>query len=368
MNRQWQVWRRIGCFGKMHSGNLGASLIFFMFFLIVFLSFISPHKAFANEAPWILKKIGDNAVTGTARWCGSGNVVVWQGATSGIHLADLSAGSEKAITTSWQHVNPTCLPDGRYVLFEDESDRKTKTYELASSKIKTIECLNKKVVLSPDMKMAASVDIKACESIGLPWGETIPIKKITNVSLVGYSPPSIVGWFPNKQKIILSFIELLVPGTFTQHIQLAAYDLVSAKLTLLPIMQGSSLVKFTEDSRYVYFAGGPQISLKSPMPPSHLYRVNIEKEPLKAELLKSEIVAFDVHPQRGVLLLNKHGILTLDEKGLKQLAQLKNANAPKFSPEGSKILLTKQNKFHGEDGPEGPPITSSVYILVLTQN
>jgi len=340
-------------------------------FLILLCTVITETNA-ANNTEWAKKKIGGDARIGTAKWCGSGSsTIVWQGVTSGIHLADLSSGAVVAITQSWQHADPFCSPDGRFVFFMDESTNKTKAYDLNTSKITTIECLSNKVILSPDMRAAVSVDAKGCGSIDLPWGETIPIKRITGIQSQGGELSSVVAWFSDRQRVILSFIEPFKPGMFSQHISIAVYDFANAKLTPIQLPHNPFQIKVSEDGKHLFYIGeNVRKSLNGSPRPSHLFKVDIEHIPTKAKQVQLSVSAFDIHPQHGMAILKSDGEILVGmpgNGGLKRVSRQKMDGTAKFSPDGHKLLLMRQDPFHGQDGPEGPPITSTVYVLFVNQ-
>lgn len=339
---------------------------------LALLLWISATEAHAgNDTTWAIKKIGGNAAIGTARWCGTAEKMVWQGVTSGIHLADLPSGSVKTITEFWQHTAPFCSPDGRFVFFMDESINKTKAYDLKTSKITTIECLSKEVVLSPDMKAALSVNAKGCESIDLPWGETIPIKRITGVQNQGGELSSTVIWFSDRKKVILTFIEPFSPKKLSQRISAAVYDLASTKLVQLQLPQNPYRIRVSEDGKSLFYLGGSLgTQLNELNNAAHLFKADMEHIPTKIEQVQSNVSDFDVSPQHGMAILRNDGevLIGVSEKSvLKQASRQKMSNTLKFSPDGHKVLLMKQDPFRGAEGPEGPPITNSIYILLESQ-
>lgn len=322
----------------------------------------------ANNTKWDRKKIGVEARLGTAKWCGSDSQkIVWQGVSSGIHFSKISNGAVETITHSRTHTDPFCSPDGRFVFFIDESIGKIKAYDLNTSKITTVECLSNRVALSPDMRSAVSVDAGGCRTIELPWGEVIPVKRINVMKSIGSELPSVVAWFPSMQKIILSFVEPFKPGMLAQHISIAVYEFSNSKLTPIKLPHNPSRIKVSDNERHIFYLGeNIRKHLNETPPPSNLFKVDIELMPIKTEQVGSNISAFDMHPRHGFALLNSKGEISVgmpDNKGIKSIYHQNTDGPVTFSPDGSKLLLMKQDTFHGKDGPTGPPITSAVYIL-----
>lgn len=333
--------------------------------LFLLLSVIAAHAG--NNSNWVIKKIGGNAVIGTAEWCGSDSKIVWQGVTSGIHLADLSSNLIKKITNSWQHTTPFCSLDGQFVFFMDESTNKRKVIDLKTSKTTTIECLNRNVFLSPSMDAAVSFDAKGCESIDLPWGEVLPVKKITGMRNQEGGLSSVVTWLSDKKKIVLTFITPFKPGGFSQRISAAVYDLENAKLMALQLTDNPHHIRVTKDGKYLFYLGYPPHMLSSGSPNNmHLFRGDIERTANKNKNIQLNVSGFDLSPQNNIAILKNNGdILISPVNGgeLKLVSSQKQSTSLKFSPSGLKLLLMKQDPFHAREGPEGPPITNSVYVL-----
>lgn len=325
------------------------------------------HAKATDNAQWIMKKVGGDAQGGTAKWCGSdSNTIVWQGVTSGIHWADISSGTTKVITQSWHHSKPFCSPDGRFVFFVDESTQKTMAYDLNTSKISNVGCLSNKVMLSPDMKAAFSVDLKSCDFIDLPWGESIAIKKISGIpNQTDLS--SLVTWFPDRKKVVLTFIEGFKPKKLSQQVSIAIYDFANLKLTPIPLTLMAFQIRISSDAKRLFFIGENYPRFWNELPPLHLFKVDIEHIPSEEKLVHPNVVDFDVHHQNGMAILTDSGEVFVglqNERGLKQISHQKMSSPLMFSPDGHKLLSMKDDPYLGEDGPVGPPITSSIYVFI----
>lgn len=332
----------------------------------------------AGASEWEIKKIGDDAVPETARWCGETHKIVWQAATSGIHVSDPSFVKAHQLTDSWKHTKPFCSPDGRYVFFLDEEDARitlgevsipVKSYEFFTRQTQVIKGLDKDLVYSPDMKFAVTTKGEERDVI-LPSGERMPVFKISPI-LPGYSQPGVRAALPNK-KIVIAFTKTPFHGV---PIDMAhgIFDIRTGTLIIQTQLQHQHEAKISPDGTrlYVTMFANYELSEKVSVRPSFdLIRMNIGASLSGPVLVRKGIQGFDVFGEHIVFLVRESStskILLSDTEG--QHAEL-IASFPwiveqiSFSSDGDHLLFTREMPQKvSYDGPDGPPVSRSVYVL-----
>ncbi len=329
----------------------------------------------AEQARWTYQKIGGDAAAGSASWCGNTRKVVWQGVNSGLHMADLSSGVEKIITTSLLHIKPFCSPDGRYVFFWDASKSPTPqlaAYDTVSRVTTIVECVDKNVSIAPNMEVAAST-AKGCDEIQLPWGATIPVRYLGPVVYPGHYPPIIVGWIADNQRVVLGFTKKPPKGMMPESAVIAVYDFKNEKLSKISNLPPAPYsIKTSRDGRYIYFTSKDRASLFPPPDVNaiRLYRIDTHSLPLYAAIFFSDVRSYDIHESGGLAFIEYHGV----PEGRLWLADTSGSSAraagdelwnegPIFSGDGNFILLMRHDPYLGGEGPDEPPATASVYVM-----
>jgi hypothetical protein len=355
--RKFRFNRRVrpGVIGRLHS------------FIAALLLILSASVAGESDV-WIYKVVGGDAHFQSAKWCGDTSKVVWQGVTTGPYVADLSDGKTRNISENRNHTKLFCSPDGRYVFYLDEISGLRMSYDTLSRKTKAISCTERDVSLSPDINTAVSITGK-CQKITLPWGGDLPVKQVINVMLPEHYPnPYVAAWLSGNQKLVLRFTRKPSDGSVPQHASLAIYDLRRGVLIPmnLPLLFPTS-VKASENGDFIYFLAKPgpeKLPLK--LSPLHLYRVSVSDDRFVLELLHSNVLGFDVHRDRQLVVMKEDQSIWIGDVNalsLKKVTDWSEVSPPLFDPKGNALLLTRLDQKNYKEGPEGPPVTSSVYIL-----
>lgn len=319
--------------------------------------------AAASTSRWELARIGGDAVYDTAVWCGSTQTVVWEATSGGIYSSGTRSGAKK-ISSKMGEAKPFCSPDGRFIFFSDEGGRRFQAFDRKTLQVQTVPCLTKEIALSPDMKIALGQK-RDCDAIRMAWNEVVPVMRPPQIVVDGFYPPTVVGWDMNAQTVWLKYKKLSVDPTQSE-IFIRTYAWKAGDLSEpVSVPDSFYLARVEATGKRIYFVARNRSNELL-----DLYAVDTRGVPLRPRVIRHGVYRYDFttggtwailayrRPNQRQLFVGKG-----PEGKLEQPTPGSWDSGPRFSVSADHILLMKQDPIRGVEGPEGLPITSSVYIL-----
>lgn len=314
------------------------------------------------------KLLTNNAVFGSARWCGDTDKVVWQSIGDGIAITDLKSDSILQLTTSPKHSAPFCSPNGDYVFFyQDASGNAVSSIELQNHRAQSVPCMDKRVFLSGDMRNAVSTQNK-CSDITLPWGTRIKVTKIDARN--GYFSPIVLDWFLSNTRVLIGYRKKGAGTLGNEPTLLTALDVktgIYQDLGEFPHLVARAHV--TVNGEVVVFMS---LDPRSGLPA--LYKFDIAQQETR-EQLHLGVRSFALSSKGAVGFLadgNREGHYLFLSKQVKSEAKRITGSlwkfGPLFSASGNQLIVMRLNHYSGQEGPEGPPVAASLFAIWTSNN
>jgi hypothetical protein len=318
--------------------------------------------AFSREAK-LVRTIEARTDMGSARWCGT-HEVVWKNNLVGISTMDMRSGEVSVLTRSFDHEEPVCSGDARFVLFRDARMKKYFPVERATSTVSEVPCLGSSAHVSEDLSRVVELqDLRtaqsSCSEVVFPWGSTVRIEKL-QVTPFQARFARVAAW-PSAEELLLHL------GRPFRHGEIFGGTLASCSSKA---KRCTSLGLPVEDRRLYRLAEGVLSYLEPDGSVPGEFNLALKATRLSdpnPTHIASKVIAYDRSPA-GFLYVNKAGqLLSTDLQGRDPVLVHKGPWSAhlRISPDARRALLVRQDPLKGREGPSSPPITYSIHVLDL---